>query len=169
MKSGAISSWTDEDQVQIWGSHSSSTNNHLHYLLLVCDGNVNIFSVCHSRKVNAATWFLVLPIDIENPYRLSRVWYTYTYIERYMSSFWHHILAISPAICRNGSSKFNGWTIIEELSIRRRLRTFMISWGQKTRVKHCYVNLSSWCEFWFAIICIDINIILNCSTAIQQF
>ena len=40
-------------------------------------------------------------------------------------------------------SKFTGWVIIEELSIRRRLRTFLISWGQKMRVKHCYVDLSS--------------------------
>ena len=37
-------------------------------------------------------------------------------------------------------SEFTGWAIIEELSIRRRLRTFLISWGQKTRVKHCYVD-----------------------------
>ena len=48
----------------------------------------------HSRQVNVATWFLVLPIDKENPYWLSRGWYLY-YI--YMSSSWHHILAISPA------------------------------------------------------------------------
>ena len=41
-------------------------------------------------------------------------------------------------------SKFTGWAIIEELSIRRRLRTFLINQGQKARVKHCYVGLSSW-------------------------
>ena len=73
MKSGVISGWTDEDELQIWGSHSSSTNNHLHYVLLVDDGNVNIFSVCHSRKVTVASWFLVLPIDIADPFQLSRV------------------------------------------------------------------------------------------------
>ena len=78
VKSGAISCWTDEDQLQIWGSHSSSTNNHLHYLLLVNDWNVNIFSVYHSRRVNVATWVLVLPIDIANSYRLSRVRYIYS-------------------------------------------------------------------------------------------
>ena len=38
--------------------------------------------------------------------------------------------------------KFTGWSIIE-LSIRRRLRTLLISWGQKTHVKHCHVDLSS--------------------------
>ena len=48
----------------------------------------------HSRQVHIATWFLVLPIDKENPYRLSRGWYIYII---YMSSSWHHILAISPA------------------------------------------------------------------------
>ena len=144
MKSGAVSCWTDEDQLQIWGSHSSSTNNHLHYLFVVYDVNVNIFSVCHSTQVDVATRFLVFPIDIANLYQLSRVWYIYRERERHMSSFWHHILAISPAVCRNGSLKLTGWAIIEELSIRRRLHTFVINWGQKTRVKHCYVNLSSW-------------------------
>ena len=50
-------------------------------------------------------------------------------------------------------SKFTGWAIIE-LSKRRGLHTFLISRGQKTRVKHCYVDLSSWYDFWFAIMCI---------------
>ena len=79
------------------------------YSTLVYDGNVNIFSVCHSRQVNVATWILVLPIDIANPYRLSRVWYIYIYIYIYRERqifFWHHILAISPAVCRNGSQMF---------------------------------------------------------------
>ena len=40
LKSGAISGWTGEDQLQIWSSHSSSTNNHLHYQL-VYNGNAN--------------------------------------------------------------------------------------------------------------------------------
>ena len=95
---------------------------------------------CHSRQVGVATWsFLVLPID--------KV---------------HHTLAyISIEIYR--------WAIIEELSKRRRLRIFLISWGQKTRVKHCYVELSSWYEFWFAIICIGINIISDLSTTIRRF
>ena len=66
-------------------------------------------------------------------------------------------------------SKFTGWAIIEELSIRRRPRTFQVSWGQKNRVKYCYVDLSSWYGFWFAIICIDLNVILDFSIAIQQF
>ena len=57
-----------------------------------------------------------------------------------------------------GISKFTGWPIIE-LSIRRRVRTFVISWGQTTRVKHCCVNLSLWYEFWLAIIFIDMNVI----------
>ena len=30
-------------------------------------------------------------------------------------------------------------------------------------------DLSSWYEFWFAIICIDMNVILDRSTTIQQF
>ena len=35
------------------------------------------------------------------------------------------------------------------------------------RAKHRYVDLSSWDEFWFAI-CIDINVILDISTTIQE-
>ena len=66
-----------------------------------------------------------------------------------MSSSWHNILTISPT----------RWAIIEELSIRRRLRTFLISWGQKTCVKHCNVDLSSWYELWIAILCIDMAVI----------
>ena len=57
--------------------------------------------------------------------------------------------------------------IIEELSIRRQSAHF--SWGQKTRDKYCYVDLLSWYEIWFAMICIDMNIIFDLSTMIQQF
>ena len=100
MKSDAISGCTDEDQPQFWSSHYSSTNNHLHYLLEVrmratsawgqVDGHACLkamcFYSCHSRQVDVATWsFLVLPIDKENPYRLSRGWYIYI-----LSSFLHH-------------------------------------------------------------------------------
>ena len=54
---------------------------------------------------------------------------------------------------------------MEELSKRRRLRRFLTSWGQKTPLKHYYVDLSSWYEFWFALIFyIDINVILDLST-----
>ena len=35
-------------------------------------------------------------------------------------------------------------------------------------VKHNNVDLSSWYEFWFAIICIDMNLILALSTAMQK-
>ena len=60
------------------------------------------------------------------------------------------VIYIYISICRvlgiNDLShrKFTGWAIIEELSIRWRLRTFLISWGLKTRVKHSHVDLSSW-------------------------
>ena len=54
-------------------------------------------------------------------------------------------------------------------SVRRWVRTFLITWWQKTRVKYCYVDLSSRYELQFAIICIDMSVILDLSTAIQQF
>ena len=46
-----------------------------------------------------------------------------------------------PPAGNSGISKSIGWAIIEELSIRRRVRTFLVSWGQTTRVKNCYVDL----------------------------
>ena len=49
------------------------------------------------------------------------------------------------------------------------VRTFLISWRQKTRDKYCYVHLSSWYDIWFEMLCIDMNFILDLSTAIQQF
>ena len=66
-------------------------------------------------------------------------------------------------------SKITGWAIIEELSICRRVHTFLISWGQKKHVTHYNVDLSSWYEFWFATICIDMNVILALPTTMQQF
>ena len=40
-------------------------------------------------------------------------------------------------------STLTPWTIIKELVIR----SFLISWEQKMRVKQCYVDLSSWYGF----------------------
>ena len=81
MKSGTTSGPTDEHLLQIWISHSltfSSTNNHQHYLLawfrVVYNGHVqHIFTVCHSRQINVATWFLVFPIDIENKWTIESI------------------------------------------------------------------------------------------------
>ena len=63
---------------------------------------------------------------------------------------------------------FTRCAIIEELSIRRRLHTFLTSCGQKTRVKHCYVDLSSWYELWLAIIFIDLSIWTSFSIFLPQ-
>ena len=103
--------------------------------------------------------------DIENPYRLSRA-RIYIYIYIYICVCVCVEFLVSHF---NDLSKFTGWAIIEELSIRRRPRTFLVSWGQNTRVKYYYVDLSSWYGFWFPIICIDMDIILDFSIAIQQF
>ena len=101
--------------------------------------------------------------DKEYPYRLSRASYN---INIYMSSSSYNIVTISPSV--PVGSEFTGWAIIE-LSIRRRLRTFLISWGQKTCVKHCYVDLLSWYQLWLAIIYINMDVIFDLSTAIQKF
>ena len=83
-----------------------------------------------------AAWFCVA-----YPYRKSM-----SIIERviyiYISSSWHHIFhifAIPPVF--SCLSKSTGWAIIEDLSIRRRVCTFLIRWGQKTCEKDCYVVL----------------------------
>ena len=117
------------------------------------------------KKFSNISWKGTVKSGAINPrlnwYRKSRsiiksIIYIYIYIT--------HFNDLSQ-VCK---SKFIGWATIEELSISRRLRTFLISWGQKTRVKHCYVDLSSWYELSFAI-CIDMDVILDVSTTIQQF
>ena len=66
--------------------------------------------------------------------------------------------------------------MIKELSIRRRVHTFLIRWGQTTRVKNCYVDLSAWvlvcnnmCPFerHFGSFCRDPTIIETVSFASQ--
>ena len=99
----------------------------------------------------------------KNPYRLSRGSYIYMNIYIYVEFLAWNFSDLSHCI-----SKFTRWAILEELSTRRGLRILQISWGRKTHVKHYYVNLSSWYEFRFALIWIDMNVILNLSTAIQQ-
>ena len=66
-------------------------------------------------------------------------------------------------------SKFTDRAIIGELSMRRRLCTFLIRWRQKMRIKYYYADLSSWYEFWLEIICFDMNVILDLFTTFQQF
>ena len=103
----------------------------------------------------------MFPIDIENKSTIENINICisiYICIYSYISSFLHHIFAIPPAE-NSGISKSTGWAIIEELSIRRRVRTFLVSWGQTTRVKNCYVDLSSSYEFWLPIILLDMNVI----------
>ena len=47
----------------------------------------------------------------------------------------YHIYVAFLASHFNDLSKFTGWAIIEELSIRRRPRTFLVSWGQRKSCK----------------------------------
>ena len=94
--------------------------------------NCFFFQTFHEKKLWKVKQSISGWTDIENPYRLSRA--SYTYVCR--------VLGINDLSHR----KFTGWAIIEGLSICRRLRTFIISWGLKTRVKHCHVDLSSWYE-----------------------
>ena len=85
----------------------------------------------------------MFPIDIENKSTIENI-NIFICMYSYISSFWHHIFAIPPAE-NSGISKSTGWAIIEELSIRRRVRTFLVSWGQTTRVKTvCWFTVKLW-------------------------
>ena len=60
---------------------------------------ISTYFSSYSRQVNVATCFLVLPIEKENPYDYWEGEYIWIYnINTNMSSSWHHILAISPAV-----------------------------------------------------------------------
>ena len=157
MKSGAISGWTDEDQVQIWSSHSLILQvqiiTYINYKSIL-----KMLTYSHSMSLKT-TWCSYVILSVANRYKRSN-----TILEMFNLSIYSYIL--SPCII---FWQYTGWAIMEELSIRWRVHTFLISWGQKTRVKHCYDDSSSCYEFWFAIICIDMNTILDLSTAIQHF
>ena len=78
---------------------------------------------------------------------IERVLYILYFI--YIYILVHRVLGIMiyswlPAVYRN-LGKFTGWAIIEELSIRRRVRLFLISWGQKTCEKQlCWFIVVLW-------------------------
>ena len=133
------------------------------YICYCCGLCCIVYQTCSGCGMCKATTLdvkqLVLPLDTKNPYRLSKLLYR-SIID--ISTSWHLILGIIPVV-------FYLWAIIEELSMRRQIHTFLISWEQNTRAKHCYVDLSSWHKLWFAIICFDMNVTLALSTAIQQF
>ena len=144
MKSGAISCWTDVDQFQIWSSHSLILEvqiitdiiyqsimgmlTYFHSMSLRC--SYMIFSVAYLY------WLLRGLISLS----LSIYIYIYSYISsscmifarslpRYIQRCVVGPLHIS-AVYRNDT----GWAIMEELSIHPRVRTFLISWRQKTLV-----------------------------------
>ena len=88
-------------------------------------GNVNIFSVCRPRQVSQFYDFLVLPIAIDNQYRLSKglscywqIMLIYIYVCMYM--YMYICICIRICVCRvfvilsdlSGCiSKFAGWAI----------------------------------------------------------
>ena len=124
------------------------------------NGNINIFQLLKTSQCS----YMVFSVAYR--YRKS-IWllrgWLYIY---YIYNIYEYVKFLAShfsdlARCKN----FTGWAIIEELSIRWRLRTFLISCGHKTRVKHCYVDLSSRYKFWYAMICIT-NIISDLSTTI---
>ena len=93
----------------------------------------------------------------KNLYRLSRGFHICICIlYRVLGIIYSRSLPLYIEIYRVGDNR--------KLSICRRVRTFLNSWGQKTWVKHCFVDLSLCYEFWFAITCIDMKVILDLST-----
>ena len=98
----------------------------------------------------------MFPIDIENKSTIENI---SIYISIYICIYSYTLIFSRSLPLKTVVSKSTGWAIIEELSIRRRVRTYLVSWGQTTRVKNCYVDLSSSYEFWYPIIFIDMNVI----------
>ena len=128
-------------------------------------GGMELVSLCCNRDFTSASsyglgWYKYAIASQWYQFHTTDAWWFFLNIciYSYISSFWHNIFAIPPAE-NSGISKSTGWAIIEELSIRRRVRTFLVSWGQTTCVKNCYVDLSSSYELWFPIIFIDMNVI----------
>ena len=147
-------------------AHIFTASSSSHYCPLCCDladqvGTSWIMrsDICikHSRQT---VWTLVLPFDTKNPYRLSKLIYR-SIID--ISTSWHLISAIVPVVYRVGDN----WRTVK--SMGRQIHTILVRWEQNMRAKHCYVDLSSWYELWFAIICFDMNVTSALSTAIQQF
>ena len=97
----------------------------------------------------------------QKPYR--RVILIYIDIYPFVASYFERSLPLYIEIYRVA--------IIEELSIRRRIRPFLISWGQKTRFRQGLVVLSQKYEFWFSITYIHMNVMLYlsyCKTTIVE-
>ena len=121
------------------------------------NGNINTSFSSHSRQANVATWFLVLSID-KNPYRLWRGWH--------MSSSWHHILAISPKkidIYRVGDNRRTVNTstsphISDQLGTEYACLTLL-----------CWFIVMPWVLVCNRYVYIDMNVISDLSTAINNF
>ena len=111
----------------------SHTNNHLY---IIYQSIMEMLTYFHRMSLNKNCGCMINSVAyryIKSMLIIERVIYIYIYI----SSSWHHIFVIPPVFI-----EIYRWAIIEDLSIRRRVHTFLISWGQKTCEKHCYVDLS---------------------------
>ena len=131
--------------------------------------NANQSQICQLLKIvktiffQTKMWKVVPSIsgwtDIENPYRLSRGRiYIYIDVKFLVSHF-------------NDLSKFTGWAIIEELSIRPTTPHISGQLGTKNSCKIllCWFIVMIWVLVCHnQIICIDMNIILDFSIAIQR-
>ena len=122
-----------------------------------------IYSACIMKFLWLKAWVHRVAISVAYRYRKS-----ISIIKLFVSIISIYIGFLATNF-QQSLSKFTGWAIIQELSKRRRVRRFLNSWGQRARVKPYNIDLASWYEFWFTLICIDMNAISALSTAIQQF
>ena len=157
--SGAISCWTDVDQFQIWSSHSLILEVQIiidiiyqsimrmliyfHSMSLRC--SYMIFSVAYLYRLLRGLMLSAIPRYIQrcvvgslhisgiSSQRAHDAIITSLWRQNDVAtSFWRHNDVICTSCVHWGND--TGWAIMEELSIRRRVRTFLISWGQKTLV-----------------------------------
>ena len=109
---------------------SSHTNNHLY---IIYQSIMEILTYFHRMSLNKNCGCMIF--SVAYPYRKSM-----SIIERVIYIYIYQVLGIIYSRSLPCLSKSTGWAITEGLSIRRRVCTFLISWGQKTCEKHCYVD-----------------------------
>ena len=140
VKSGAISCWTDVDQFQIWSSHSLILEVQI-ITDIIYQSIMGMLTYLHSMSLRCS--YMIFSVAylywlLRGLISLSLSLYIYIKIYSYISSSCIIFARSLPRYiqrCVVGPYRNDtGWAIMEELSIRQRVRTFLISWGQKTLV-----------------------------------
>ena len=130
--------WGPTSNLKLPCLDSSHTNNHLY---IISQSIMEMLTYFHRMSLNKNCGCMIFSVAYRYRKSMSiieRMICIYIYIERERE----RVLGIIYSRFLPCLSKSTWWAIMEDLSIRRRVCTFLISWGQKTCEKHCYVDLS---------------------------